>query len=184
MIEVNNIVSSPFNLLILGAYIKVVGISFRDQKTLTTGQTILKEFFKTVPTMSLFTSDLEETFRYIKTSGIRWAEVCQGEKDNFIKIERQPNNPYDPNAIVVCVNYDNRFMKVGYFPKDLAEIIVTKKLKYYVVGFKKSGRGMMLTMVFESPEIQVGEPFVSPVHNENESLGFMSLNKIRRKLCK
>jgi len=173
-------------LNIHGGYIKIVGTSFRDKITLTTGQVTLKEFFGKVGTTPSFFGDLEEIFRKIKSGNvdIEWIENFQKKINEFVKIEREPNNPYDPNAIVVYVNYVNRFIKVGYLSKDLAEFIVTQKLKCYIVGFKKSGRGMILTMIFTFPEIQVVESLVPPVHNENRNLGFMSLNKMRRRLCK
>lgn len=185
MIEVNTIIPLFEDYGIHGAYIKVVGTSFRNMITLSTGQATLKEFFNKLQTKSIGRSrGLEGAFSRIETEGIKWAEDLQKTMNELIKIERQPNNPYDHNAIAVYVNYVNRFTKVGYFPKDLAEIVVTKKFKYYIVGFEKSGRGIMLTMIFNSPEIPVVEfdPRVTELR-EDKSLGFMSLNKIRKRLC-
>ena len=176
MIETNNIVLLSKNYGLYAGKIKVVGTSFRDQKTLATGQTILREFFKTTSSDSFGIINLERT-----ALNIGYFENFVEQLNKFVKIEREPNNPYDPNAIVVYVNYDNRFMKVGYFPKDIAEIVVERKYKSYLVGYEKDGRGMILSMIFE---IQVIESIVSPVYNENKNLGFMSLNKMRKRLCK
>ena len=176
MIEINNIVLLSDCPGLYVARIKVVGTSFRDHKTLATGQTILREFFKTTSSDSFGIINLERT-----ALNIGYFENFVEQLNKFVKIEREPNNPYDPNAIVVYVNYDNRFMKVGYFPKDIAEIVVERKYKSYLVGYEKDGRGMILSMIFE---IQVIESIVSPVYNENKNLGFMSLNKMRKRLCK
>ena len=185
MIEINNIVLLSDCPRLYGARIKVVGTSFRDHKFLATGQSILKEFFKTMFYDSVGMNEIRELFDdavFLRT-GRFLKEIKKIQKDisERVKIEREPNNPYDPNAIAVYVNYDNRFMKVGYFPKDIAEIVVERKYKSYLVGYEKDGRGMILSMIFE---IQVIESIVSPVYNENKNLGFMSLNKMRKRLCK
>jgi len=188
MIEINNIVLLCESPRLYGARIKVVGTSFRDHKFLATGQSILKEFFKTMFYDSVGMNEIRELFDdavFLRTGSIiKEIEKFQKDISEFVKIEREPNNPYDPNAIIVYVNYDSRFMKVGYFPKDLAEIAVKNKYKNYLVGYEKDGRGMILSMIFKSPEIQVVESITSPVYDENKNLGFMSLNKMRKRLCK
>lgn len=49
--------------------------------------------------------------------------------DPYIYLEREPNNPYDPNAIKVMVNGD----KLGYLPKEEAKKIASKLVGKYPV---------------------------------------------------
>lgn len=39
------------------------------------------------------------------------------------RLEPEPENPYDPNAIAVKVSHDGSIHHVGYIPKDMAALI-------------------------------------------------------------
>lgn len=191
MIELNVIVPLVEDYGIHGGYIKVVGTSFKNTKSSLPRHVTIRGFFERNTSKSTYSSDLRGLTEDIDIRIIKEIEAIQREMNRFVKVQREYNNIYDPNAIAVYVDASFQFIKIGYFPKDLSELIVTNKFKYYVVGFERSGKGMTLTMVFSSPDILVGTNSSGIIFDDNcqvydkkEVLAFMSLNKIRRKLCK
>ena len=184
MIEINIITPLIKDYGIYGGYIKVVGTSFKNSASSLPRQVTIRGFFERAPSKSTYSSNLWNLVRDIDIRIIKEIESIQQDINKDIKVERELRNPHDPNAIAVFVNIYSSFTKIGFLPKDLSELIVTNGFKYYVVGFEKSGRGIMLTMIFSTPDVSFTaflSEFVEP--KKNEGIGFMSLNKIRKKLC-
>ena len=184
MIEVNVITPLNEDYGIHGGYIKVIGTSFRNSASSFPRHVTIRGFFERVTSKSTYSSNLINLCRDINVESIREIKSIQEDINQYVKVQRELTNRYDTNAIAVYVNTSSLFTKVGFLPKDLAELIVTNEFKYYVVGFEKSGKGILLTMIFNSPEIsfialnsKVEEP------KKSEKIGFISLNKIRKKLC-
>ena len=184
MIEVNVITPLHEDYGIHGGCIKVVGTSFKNTENSLPRHITIRGFFEKTPSKSTYSSNLINLCRDINIKAIKEVEDIQQDINQYVKVKRDLKNPYDPNAIAVYVNTVRKFTKVGYFPKNLSELIVINEFKYYVVGFEKSGKGIMLTMVFNSPDVS----FIalnSRVEElkKSEGIGFISLNKIRKKLC-
>jgi len=184
MIEINTITPLVGDYGIHGGYIKIVGTSFPNNASSLPRHITIRGFFERTTSKSTYSGNLRDLARDIDIRRISEIKTVQEEMNRFIKIERELKNPHDPNAIAVYVNTYPQFIKVGFLPKDLAELIVLNEFKYYVVGFEKSGRGIMLTMIFNSPDVSfiALEPRTEK-SKKNESIGFISLNKIRKKLC-
>lgn len=185
MIEVNAISPLFPDYGIYGGYVKIVGTSFRNEKTSLPRHVTIRGFFERNTSKSTYSGDLRGFISVVNVKDIEEVEDIQKDINRYIRIQRELDNPYDSNAIAVYVENSSLAIKIGYFPKDLAELIAEQKFRYYVVGFEKSGKGMMLTMIFVSKKIQDMKAKLAVLEsNENESLGFMSLNKMRKRLCK
>jgi len=185
MIETNVIVPLLPDYGIYGGYVKIVGTSFRNEKNSLPRHVTIRGFFERNTSKSTYSGDLRGLLDVVNVKDIEEVEGIQEDINKYVRVQRELWNSYDPNAIAVYVESYQMFTKVGYFPKDLAELIAKQKFRYYVVGFEKSGKGMMLTMIFVSQEIQGMKAKLAVLEsNGNKSLSFMSLNKIRRKLCK
>lgn len=185
MIEFNTINPLFPDYGIYGGYIKIVGTSFKNENTSLPRHITIRGFFERNTSKSTYSGDLRGLLGVVNIRDIEEIEGIQEDINKYVKVQRELWNSYDSNAIAVYVESYQMFTKIGYLPKDLAELIVKQKFRHYVVGFEKSGKGMMLTMIFSSSEVQefkVSSPFQES--NEDKSLGFMSLNKIRRRLCK
>lgn len=184
MIEVNTITPLLEDYGIHGGYIKVVGTSFKNRSSSLPRHVTVRGFFERNASKSTYSSDLWGLVKDVDVRIIKEIEDIQIDVNRYVRVERELENSYDPNAIAVHVESSYQFTKIGYLPKDLSELIVTNEFKWYVVGFEKSGRGMLLTMIFNSPDISFIEvdPIV-PSPEKNKSLSFMSLNKVRKTLC-
>jgi len=184
MIELNTITPLSNGYGIHGGYVKVVGTSFRNKPSDLPRHVTIRGFFEKAPSTSTYSSSLKNLCEDIDIRVIQEIKDVQQDINQYIKVEKESNNLYDINAIAVYVKFYGQFTKIGYLPKDLSELIATNEFKYYLVGFEKSGRGIMLTMVFSSSNISIFEMDPESVEPEkNENLGFISLSKIRKKLC-
>ncbi len=184
MIEVNVIIPLNEDYGIYGGYIKVVGTSFKNNPTSLPRHITIRGFFEKVTSKSTYSGRIMNLCRDINIRIIKEIEGVQRDVSQYIKVKRELKNSYDPNAIAVYVNTVSQFTKIGYLPKNLSELIVTNEFKCYVVGFEKSGKGILLTMVFSSPDVSfiaLSSKVVKP--KKSEGIGFTSLNKIRKKLC-
>jgi len=187
MIEINTITPLVPDYGIHGGYIKVVGTSFRNKPSDLPRHITIRGFFEKNTSKSTYSGNLVNLARDIDIRIISEIKTVQKDINKYVEVKRELKNSYDPNAVAVYVNvgYHSLFTKVGYLPKDLAELIVTNEFKYYVVGFEKSGRGMLLTMIFNSPDVSfiALEPETQEQQEKEKSIGFISLSKIRKKLC-
>ncbi len=70
----------------------------------------------------------------------------------ILKLEREPNNPYDPNAVAFLVLKDGKYLRIGYVVKEISrevcdilarhEIIsVSFKWIRYITDWSRSGPG-------------------------------------------
>ena len=185
MIEVNTIAPLLPGYGIYGGYIKVAGTSFSNTGSSLPRHVTIRGFFERNTSKSTYSHHLRGLLSIINERDIEEIKAVQEDISKYVRVQKELDNPYDSNAIAVYVENSSLAIKVGYFPKDLAELIAKQKFRYYVVGFEKSGKGMMLTMIFVSQEVQGMKAKLAVLEsNGNKSLSFMSLNKIRRKLCK
>lgn len=53
----------------------------------------------------------------------RQAIIAQLNGDEPCRIEPEPQNPYDSNALRVMVSHEGNLSHIGYVPKDVAAII-------------------------------------------------------------
>lgn len=186
MIEINTITPLIPDYGIHGGYIKVVGTSFKNRSSSLPRNVTIRGFFERNTNKSTYSGNLLNLARDIDTRIISEIKAVHEDISRYVKVKRELKNRYDSNAIAVYADVLHiEFEKIGYLPKDLAELIVTNEFKYYVVGFEKSGKGMLLTMIFNSPDVSfiALEPETKKQQEKEESLGFISLNKIRKKLC-
>lgn len=94
-----------------------------------------------------FTENGQRLLKYIST-------YVRDEDDVQIKLEREEDNKFDPNAIKILIKltWTKKYHHIGYVPKELAKIFVKllkygvkiKPIRYRIVGGADRNYGMVI----------------------------------------
>lgn len=80
--------------------------------------------------MSLLIKEKEARVFATRLAGVsyegRQVYVEKMSKDTPLVLKREPQNPYDPNAIAVIACFPMEEQKIGYIPKEIAKEMAEK----------------------------------------------------------
>lgn len=173
--------------------VKIVGTSFPCRLHLNSRRSVtIKDFFeelgeeKTLKFSELITSgEVEELVR--KDNSANSILKIRSIND-LVHLIREKDNIYDSNAISVRVwnGFNQKYIDVGYLPKELSKEIANEK-NMYVLNFFKDGLGMSLDILFSPYSLlSNGSSTEDKSGIKKEELviesEFLSLKQIRQRL--